>query len=265
MADVTAKLAEALQPFVTANNSGEFETLTVRTTDITKAREALRLYDAAKEQPMQAEEPAMSPKQTSGTSEPVAWRVWRGDSYELFFNEEAAKRRCECFIRQGKPEPLYAAPVAQAEPVAITDKQLLAEAEFAESYDASAPSFMRLLRDDAVVGDFQRRLLICMRAAVKLAAPVAQAEPWQPIETAPKDGRKLVLSYTNSHGKHRTVFGCWVTDEEAAETDADGVGLEAGWYESIDNWPDYTQVAIHEGEPTHWMPLPQPPKENKHD
>ena len=52
----------------------------------------------------------------------------------------------------------------------------------------------------------------------------------------------------------------WVTEEEASETDHEGVGLEAGWYESIDNWDEYTQVSIYQGEPTHWMPLPDPPK-----
>lgn len=84
---------------------------------------------------------------------------------------------------------------------------------------------------------------------------------WQSIETAPRDGRKLLLFYINRNGLPRTVVGGWVTDEEAAETDADGVGLEAGWYERIDNWGDYYQVAIHEGEPTHWMPLPPPPQD----
>ena len=29
--------------------------------------------------------------------------------------------------------------------------------------------------------------------------------------------------------------------------------------ECINNWDDYTEVAIHEGEPSHWMPLPAPP------
>ena len=63
-----------------------------------------------------------------------------------------------------------------------------------------------------------------------------QLGAWQPIETAR-----------------------WLTDEQAAETDADGVGFEGGWYECINNWDDYTEVAIHEGEPSHWMPLPAPP------
>lgn len=84
---------------------------------------------------------------------------------------------------------------------------------------------------------------------------------WQPIETAPKDGRKVILFYLNRNNLSRTVMATWVTDEQAAETDADDVGLEAGWYECIDNWDDYSQVAIHEGEPTHWMPLPAPPSE----
>ena len=82
---------------------------------------------------------------------------------------------------------------------------------------------------------------------------------WQPIATAPMTGKKVILFYMNRNAKARTVMARWLTDEQAAETDADGVGLEGGWYECIDNWDDYTEVAIHEGEPSHWMPLPAPP------
>ena len=55
---------------------------------------------------------AQAAEQAAGGGEavPVAWRAWRGDSYELFFNEDSAKRRCECFVRKGKPEPLYTRP-----------------------------------------------------------------------------------------------------------------------------------------------------------
>lgn len=110
----------------------------------------------------------------------------------------------------------------------------------------------------APCGEQTEQVLIDARAA--LAAPAPQAPAWQPIETAPKDGRKLILAYRNRNNKARTVMARWLTDEEAAETDADGVGLEGGWYECIDNWDDYTEVAIHEGEPSHWMPLPAAPQ-----
>lgn len=88
---------------------------------------------------------------------------------------------------------------------------------------------------------------------------VRAAQQWRPIETAPKDGRKVILFYLNRNNKARTVMARWLTDEEAEESDEDGVGLECGWYECIDNWDDFAQVAIHEGEPTHWMPLPPVP------
>jgi hypothetical protein len=82
---------------------------------------------------------------------------------------------------------------------------------------------------------------------------------WLPIATAPQTGRKVIVFYLNRNNLPRTVMARWLTDEQAAETDADDVGLKGGWYECIDNWDDYTEVAIHEGKPTHWMPLPSPP------
>jgi hypothetical protein len=82
---------------------------------------------------------------------------------------------------------------------------------------------------------------------------------WLPIATAPQTGRKVIVFYLNRNNLPRTVMARWLTDEQAAETDADDVGLKGGWYECIDNWDDYTEVAVHEGEPTHWMPLPSPP------
>ena len=82
---------------------------------------------------------------------------------------------------------------------------------------------------------------------------------WQPIEAAPKDGRKVILFYTNQNKMPRTVMANWLTQEQAEEIDDDGVGLESGWYECIDNWDIYSHVAIHEGEPTHWMKLPPNP------
>ena len=118
------------------------------------------------------------------------------------------------------------------------------------------------LCENAPLTDDQRAALLTLVMADKRAQALWDAATqWQPIETAPKDGRKVILAYRNRNDKARTVMARWLTDEEAAETDADGVGLEGGWYECIDNWNDYTEVAIHEGEPSHWMPSPAAPKQ----
>ena len=97
----------------------------------------------------------------------------------------------------------------------------------------------------------------------RLAQPEQEQVAWQPIESVPKTGRKVILFYKNRLNVGRTVTARWLTDEQATEIDADDVGLEGGWYECIDNWDDFTEVAIHEGEPSHWMPLPAPPIEAK--
>lgn len=91
----------------------------------------------------------------------------------------------------------------------------------------------------------------------ELEAQVAalQALPergWQPIETAPKDGRSIIAA----RFKHQDF--CWVShtrwitaleiaDLEGGEPDY----YEAGWVDgNRDDEPIY---------PTHWMPLPPPP------
>ena len=56
---------------------------------------------------------------------------------------------------------------------------------------------------------------------------------WQPIETAPDDGRKIIV-----YGGSRT---------EPTIEEADG-----GW------WRLY--IGAMNSIPTHWMPLPEPPK-----
>lgn len=95
----------------------------------------------------------------------------------------------------------------------------------------------------------------------QIAAPVAPAaapSEWQPIETAPKTGRTLLLGYLNSAGKWRTVRGQWMSANyiEAHWEDPDDV--EPGWFETsaeADDVPNCWGI-----EPTHWMPLPAAPQ-----
>lgn len=53
---------------------------------------------------------------------------------------------------------------------------------------------------------------------------------WQPIETAPKTGRTILLGYVNSHGNWRTLRGQWFSDEAILDWE-DPEDFEAGWYE----------------------------------
>lgn len=39
--------------------------------------------------------------------------------------------------------------------------------------------------------------------------------------------------------------------------------LEEGWYECVHNWDEYSSIII-EDFVTHWMPMPEPPKEDDH-
>jgi hypothetical protein len=64
---------------------------------------------------------------------------------------------------------------------------------------------------------------------------------WQPIETAPRDGRRVLLfvpPYGPSTGHYRD---------------------DHNWGESASSWFAHS-VLNKEAEPTHWQPLPSPPE-----
>lgn len=75
-------------------------------------------------------------------------------------------------------------------------------------------------------------------AGVKDSLTVAPAVPqgWKPIESAPKDGSEILLMSQ----KGRVANSCWMTANNRC----------GAWL-----WAYIKQ------EPTNWMPLPQPPKE----
>lgn len=76
---------------------------------------------------------------------------------------------------------------------------------------------------------------------------------WQPIETAPKDGTLIDLwAYCENHNDWERRANCrW-------ETMADFLGNEFdGWY-GLNNGRWWSCNFVN---PTHWMPIPDPPED----
>jgi len=99
-----------------------------------------------------------------------------------------------------------------------------------------------------------------------------QPEPvaWIPVADAmPVSGLIVLACYKNSLGKLRRIRAHWIaakTEEASGECEfgeydeeADTYWNPEGWYECIDNWDEYSSVAVHEGEITHWMLMPDYP------
>jgi hypothetical protein len=68
---------------------------------------------------------------------------------------------------------------------------------------------------------------------------------WQPIETVPKD-RTIVLLYLRGEGYHGPRQ-CNITA---------GLLTDSGYYAISDGY-----AGVVSDQPSHWMPLPDPPKE----
>ena len=68
---------------------------------------------------------------------------------------------------------------------------------------------------------------------------------WELIETAPKDGTALILSVEIRPDDWRIKVGGWRRTKPS---------IGSGWIIFGASWT-----------PTHWMPLPEPPKENKYN
>lgn len=85
------------------------------------------------------------------------------------------------------------------------------------------------------------------RDAALAQTTVRPVREWQPIETAPKDGRTVIVNCRE--GRFAAYY-----DPYYAEG---GMGYEGGdgWSESLSG----EQVMTSYGSPTHWMPLPDAP------
>ena len=128
-----------------------------------------------------------------------------------------------------------------------------------ESYARAAIAINRATpHTEAVPTDRSEKIpLLIPSNPGELTEAVRMSEAWQPIETAPKDGRTLLLGYLNSLGNWRTVRGQWMSQDYIDEYWEDPEGVEAGWFETCveaDEPPNCWPI-----DPTHWLPLPPAP------
>jgi hypothetical protein len=70
---------------------------------------------------------------------------------------------------------------------------------------------------------------------------MSQLDGWQTIETAPKTGKIIILYGKTKHAQFHHV----------------GVGH---WYKTYNKWAWDTYLGDEPRQPTHWMPMPNPPQ-----
>ena len=150
--------------------------------------------------------------------------------------------------------------------------------EHAEWAQANEWETLITLSDDlAAAADLIEKLTArCARYAEEIA--VAQERTrWIPVtERLPENAEAvLVRGYAVNSPKCKATFkGRWIAahsmlaDDLGADSDMDLEYDEAedkyyvpeGWFERIENWDDYTDIAVCDFTITHWMPLPEPPE-----
>ena len=98
-------------------------------------------------------------------------------------------------------------------------------------------------------------------AEERLAAMIVSL--WQPIEIAPRD-RSAVLLYV----QHQITEARFFPSEKSENNEGADTSIGAVWSCADDQWQieveEYQDAAgnhcYHDGNATHWMPLPEPPQ-----
>lgn len=174
------------------------------------------------------------------------------------WKRESAKRYVEGWNDSAEQEGARSAPAAPVElPEPVT--WLIERSAFRVSphrQDAESNEWFEEAYGPGEQGSF--RVYTEQQVRELLAAAPSLPQGWLPIESAPRD-KTILLGYRNSHGHWRTLRGDWFSREEIDETWEEPDGVEPGWFETSVEADDVPNV--WRTNPTHWMSLPQPPKE----
>ncbi|WP_086935501.1 hypothetical protein [Azospirillum sp. B510] len=76
---------------------------------------------------------------------------------------------------------------------------------------------------------------------------------WQPIETAPRDGSRILVAMSDDYMKHQT----WGEPK-------DDYCIFVRWIEQIGYWVDDFKSFVKDDDVTHWVPAPVPPQATAH-
>lgn len=125
----------------------------------------------------------------------------------------------------------------------LTDEQIVG---FAYKRDGQPEiTLMRLFARDVEQAVLQSPE-IQARMEAYAAAKVREAQRWQPIETAPKDGTVVMVCNED---------GTWIA--KYVPIYPSGCRAENPWFSLMLNHDHLRKVRSYR--PTHWMPLPAPP------
>lgn len=161
------------------------------------------------------------------------------------------------FGQRAAPAPSASPAAPQPSAKALTDEPAIWE--LASKFFSAESSY------EAIMG-FARALL----AAVQPSEDKRDA--WVAVsDHMPDAGRTVLAFYLNSLSKPRRIRAVYVGEKtrehnpDCDEGDAiydeatDTFYWVAGWYEQIDNWDDYSCIAVTEGEVTYWSEMPSGP------
>lgn len=107
---------------------------------------------------------------------------------------------------------------------------------------------------------------ISLKLAETLAILViAECFKWRPIESAKKDGTHILLGRFVPGQDMRTTYGYWLVLERGEYLGDCGGDCRCPEYDEPPepSWYSEDGGFTKEHPPTHWLPLPEPPKDEK--